>query len=127
MGRSVKNYALIFKEIIMFVNTEQIQIGTTNFIEQEIAKKAVGANKFFVYFAMPMVNKKVGQYIDNFSQNPLTKELFDENRNVNIDELYNMAKNAVSKSGQFVYYGIVFNETDIDKLYNYIKNTSSSY
>ena len=111
----------------MFVNTQQIQLGVTNFIENELAKKAVGANKFFVYFAMPMVNKKIGQYVESFSQNPLTKDFFDENRNVNIDELYNMAKNAISKSGQFVYYGIVFNETDIDKLYTYIKNTSSSY
>jgi hypothetical protein len=105
----------------MFVNTEQIQLGATNFIENEIAKKAVGANKFIIYFAMPILSKKISQYVNSFATNPLTNDLFDENHNVDIDTLYNMAKDAVRKSGQFVYMGIVFNESDIDKLYNYIK------
>jgi hypothetical protein len=105
----------------MYINTQQIQLGADKFIENEIAKKAVGVNKFAVYFAMPIINKKITQYIENFSSNPLTKEMFDENKNVDIDTVYNMAKNAIQKSGQFVYYGIVFNETDVDKLYNYMK------
>ena len=103
------------------VNTQQIQIGVSNFIENEIAKRAVGFNKFAVYFAMPIVNKQITQYIETFSKNALTKDMFDENMNVDIDAVYNMAKGAVRKSGQFVFYGIVFNETDIDKLYTYIK------
>ena len=105
----------------MFVNTQQVQIGVTNFIENEIAKKAVGFNKFAVYFAMPIINKKLTSYIESFSSNPLTKDLFDENNNVDIDAVYNMAKSAVQKSGQFVYFGIMFNENDIDKLYTYIR------
>jgi uncharacterized protein YcbK (DUF882 family) len=105
----------------MFVNTEQIQMGVTNFIENEIAKKAVGFNKFAVYFAMPVINKKITQYLNNFSTNELTKEMFDENKNLDLNAVYNMAKSAVQKSGQFVFYGIMFNENDIDKLYTYIK------
>ena len=45
----------------MFVNTQQVQVGIANFIENEIAKKAVGANNFIVYFALPIINKKVTQ------------------------------------------------------------------
>ena len=105
----------------MYINTQQIQLGADKFIENEIARKAVGVNKFAVYFAMPIINKKITQYIESFSSNPLTKEMFDENKNVDIDTVYNMAKSAIQKSGQFVYYGIVFNETDVDKLYNYMK------
>ena len=105
----------------MFVNTEQIQVGIMNFIENEIAQKAVGANKFMVYFAMPVVAKKVQNYIETFSQSDLTKDMFDENKNVDIDTVYNMAKTAVKKSGKFVLYNIVFDEVDIDKLYTYIK------
>ena len=105
----------------MFVNTQQIQMGATKFIENELAKKAVGVNKFAIYFAMPIINKKITQYVESFSSNPLTKDMFDTNNNLDIDTVYNMAKEAVRKSGQFVYFGIVFNETDIDKLYNYIK------
>ena len=105
----------------MFVNTEQIQIGVNNFIENEIAKKAVGFNKFAVYFAMPIVDKKITQYIDNFSKNEMTKEMFDENKNLDLNAVYNMAKSAVKKRGQFSFLGIIFNESDIDKLYTYIK------
>ena len=107
----------------MFVNTEQVHIGINNFIEHEIASKAVGVNKFMTYFAMPIINKKVTKYMNTFSEDDLTKDMFDDNKNVDIDVIYSMAKNAVKKSGQFVLYGVVFNETDIDKLYNYINHT----
>lgn len=108
----------------MFVNTEQIQLGVVNFIENEIAKKATGANKFFVYFAMPVVAKKIPSYVENFSTNQFTADMFDENKNVDLDKVYSMAKEAIKKSGQFVLYGIIFNENDIDKLYAYIKQTA---
>ena len=51
--------------------------------------------------------------------------MFDDNMNIDVDIVYNMAKEAVKKSGQFVMYGIVFNETDIDKLYSYIRQASN--
>ena len=105
----------------MFVNTEQIKIGVNNFIDNELGKKSSGFQKFAVYFAMPIINKKVDSYINSFSSNELTKEMFDENKNLDIDTVYNMAKSAVQKSGQFVYMGIMFNESDIDKLYTYIR------
>lgn len=104
----------------MFVSTEQLQIGVTNFIEAEIAKKATGTTKFLTYLAIPVVNKKVAYYMDSFFNSEFTKDMFDEERNIDIDLLYNMSKEAIRKSGQVVAYGIVFNETDIDKLYNYI-------
>lgn len=105
------------------VNIEQIQMGLNKYIEEEIAKKATGFNKFAVYFALPSINKKIPQLITNFKDNEMAKDFFDENGNINLDEIYNNAKIAISKSGQFSLYGIIFNETDVDKLYNYIKNT----
>lgn len=108
----------------MFVNIEQIQMGTMNFIENEIAKKSNGATKFFVYFSMPIISKKINNYVNSFSTNELTKEMFDENQKIDLDVVYNMAKEAIRKSGQFVLYGIIFNETDIDKLYTYIKGVN---
>lgn len=107
----------------MFVNTEQVQLGVARFIENEIAAKATGVNKFMTYFALPIVNKRINSYMHMYADNELTKDIFDVNHNVDLDVVYGMAKNAVQKSGQFTMYGIVFNETDIDKLYNYIRNT----
>jgi hypothetical protein len=108
----------------MYVNTEQIKIGINNFIDNELGKKSSGFQKFAVYFAMPIVDKKITQYLNTFSTNELTKEMFDENKNLDLDAVYNMAKSAVQKSGQFVFYGIMFNENDIDKLYTYIKGVN---
>ena len=106
----------------MFVNTEQIQRGVNSFIDNELGKKAVGVNKFAVYFLLPLINSKIAKMVNAYAQNELTREMFDENNNINLDTLYAMGKDAIRKSGQFVYSGIVFTETDIDKLYTYIKN-----
>lgn len=104
----------------MFVNTQQIQIGMTNFIEQEIASKAVGFQKFAIYFVLPKVNKVIENYMQQLKGSPIVGDMFNENGDINIDELYNMAKNAVKKSGQFAVYGIILNESDIDRIYTYI-------
>lgn len=104
----------------MFVNTERIQIGVTNYIEQEIASKAVGFQKFITYFALPKVNKVVANYMLQLKDNPILSDMFNENGDINADEVYNMAKQAVRKSGQFSVYGVILDETDIDKIYAYI-------
>jgi hypothetical protein len=104
----------------MFVNTQQVQIGATNFIEQEIASKAVGFQKFATYFVLPKVNKTIERYMHQLKSNPMVSDMFNENGDVNVDELYNMAKQAVRKSGQFAVYGVLLDESDIDKLYAYI-------
>jgi hypothetical protein len=104
----------------MFVNTQQVQIGVTNYIEQEIASKAVGFQKFAIFFVLPKINNVIAHYMLEFKNNPIVKDMFNENGDVNIDELYNMAKQAVRKSGQFAVYGVLLNESDIDKIYAYI-------
>jgi hypothetical protein len=40
---------------------------------------------------------------------------------VDIDALYSNAKSAMQKSGMVEMFGIIFNESDIDKLYAYIR------
>lgn len=109
----------------MFVSVEQLKLGTLNFVEQEIAVKAVGFQKFATYFAMPIIGKKVEEFAKAFFENPATKDFFDGNGNINLDEVYNHAKASVQKSGQFVVYGVLIGETDIDKLYNYIRRAQA--
>ena len=109
----------------MLVNVQQIQMGATNFIEKEIASKAVGFQKFATYFVLPKINKAIAEYIHRIKDNPMAKDFFAENGSVDLDEVYNLSKQAIQKSGQFTVYGVILGETDIDKMYEYIKNTSS--
>ena len=105
----------------MSVNIEQIQKGITLFVEKEIAPKATGIKKFGIYFMLPTIQKTVANYLTKVKE--LMPDLFDENGGIKLDEFYSQAKSAVQKSGQFEFMGIIFNETDIDKLYTYIKGT----
>ena len=107
----------------MFVNTNQIQIGIANFIENEIARKATGKRKFATYFILEVIDLIIAGYINDFKSNEFMKHLFNSNGDVDIDALYNMCKKAIQKSGSFEIYGVILNETDIDKIYSYIRNT----
>lgn len=106
----------------MIVNLEQIQIGVTNYVEKEIVPKATGIKKFGIYFMLPTIQKTIAGYMNKIDE--IMPDLFDDNKNLKLDEFYSQAKSAVKKSGQFEFMGIIFNETDIDKLYTYIKGTS---
>ena len=105
------------------VNLEQIQLGILGFVEKEIASKATGFKKFGIYFMMPTIKKSVADYLVKMKS--FMPDLFDENGNVDLDQFYNLAKDAIKKSGQFEFMGVIFNETDIDKLYSYIKSTGT--
>lgn len=104
----------------MVVSIQQIQNGVVNYMEQEIARQSVGLNKFGVYFMMPGIRKMVGQKLLEYNKSEFFTDLFDPNGNVVIDEVYNYAKEAIRKSGNVTIGNMIFNESDIDKLYQYI-------
>lgn len=110
----------------MNVSIRQFQTGIVNYIEQEIASKAVGIKKFMVYFVIPNLYDKIPELLNKLKDNDMFKDYFVDDNMINIDQLYNSAKIAIRKTGQIEYSGILFNETDIDKLYSYIKNTEVS-
>lgn len=107
----------------MNISIRQFQAGVVNYIEQEIASKAVGIKKFMVYFIIPNLHDKIPNLLNKLKDNDVFKDYFVDENTVNIDQIYNSAKTAIRKTGQIEYSGILFDETDIDKLYSYIKNT----
>lgn len=107
----------------MIVNMQQVQRGIINFIDNELGQKAIGINKFAIYFMLPQIPNKISNLYGTYKNNPMFKDFFIENGDVDLDKLYATTKEAIRKSGQVEYMGIIFNESDVDKLYNYIKNT----
>lgn len=98
-----------------------------SYIENEIAKKAVGVQKFATYFFTIAYADKATKMIADLQDNPMIKPLgvFDELGNIDLDVLYNTAKQAIQKSGQFTVAGIIFNESDVDRLYEYVKRAGA--
>lgn len=106
----------------MIATIEQIQNAIVKFIDLEIGAKATGFTKFSIYFMLPKISNTVKEMILQYKDNPLFKDYINAEGLIKVNELYNSAKTAISKSGQFTMYGLIFSESDIDKLYEYIKS-----
>ena len=111
----------------MKINVEQLQHAVTEYFNQEILAKAAGWKKFYTALIFNMYKTKFVNMFNTLSNTPIIKmaDIIDENGFIEIDALYNASKDAVQKSGQFEVMGIIFNETDIDKLYSYLKPTGT--
>ena len=110
----------------MLVNTDQIRIGVKKFIEHELAHKATGITKFMIYFVMPSLDKSVQEYVVKMQENEMFCEMFDENKNMYLDKVYDRAVFAVEKVGNKVFlekYGISLDRNDIEKMYSYIRES----
>lgn len=107
----------------MKINVDQLQRAIEIYFNQEVLSKAVGFKKFTTALMFNMYKPKLGNIINALAENSLVKmaDLFDEQRFINVDALYNYAKDAIQKSGQFETMGIIFTENDIDKLYSIIR------
>ena len=104
----------------MKINIEQLQRAVTEYFNQEILSKASGWKKFSTDFAFNLYKPKLIDLINTLAENPLIKitGVIDENHFIDIETLYTHAKNAIQRSGQFTLMGIIFTETDLDKLYS---------
>lgn len=102
----------------MVVTLQQVYNGVQNYADKEIACKAVGVNKFMAYFVIPSIPNKINELLNKY--NAFLTPYFDSNGNIKLDELYNALKQAMQRTIQFEYAGIIFKENDIDMLYRYV-------
>ena len=110
----------------MIVNTDQVRMGIKKYVECELAQKASGVTKFMIYFVMPSIDKKVNAYISSMQSNEMFEDMFDDNKCVYLDKVYDRAVFAVEKSGNKIYvdkYGIALDRNDIEKIYSYIRES----
>jgi hypothetical protein len=108
----------------MFVNKDQIKVGLKQYIENELAPKTTDSKlKFLLIFGMPILINDAMKEINKLTESESAKEIFlDANGNINIDELRANGIYAMGKcGGKVLFKDIWFDETDINKLYNYIR------
>ena len=109
----------------MSVTIEQVQAGIIKYIDTVMAPRADGITKFMIYFFVPSIPKMLEQKIADFKSMNVMPELFDADGNINLDEVYGRAKEAIKKSGKLFIPKINYfaDEQDLDMLYNIIKNS----
>ena len=107
----------------MTVSIDQARMGVKKYVETEIADKATGAVKFLIYFMIPAIDKGVVEYINKAKGSIFFQDVFCENGNIYIEEVYNRASFAMDKSGKVLIdkFNLALDKTDIEKLYKYIK------
>ena len=110
----------------MIVNTDQVRIGAKKYVENELAHKASGVTKFVIYFIMPSMDKKRMDFVGKMQENEMFDDMFDENKNIHLDKVYERALFAIDKSGNKLLldkYGIALDRSDIEKIYSYIRES----
>lgn len=99
---------------------KKIELGVISFIHNEIASKATGLMKFLIYSGTALGAGKIEKMVQQYE--PLLKSLDVVNdEGIDLDKLYNAAKVGIKETGSIVVSGIILDEKDLDKLYNYIK------
>lgn len=106
----------------MTVSVQQIQSGVSRYINEELAKKKTGPQKFLIHFLESLLTPSISQTIISLQSVPLLSQtIFDENGNVHLSALTDAARSALEKSGGRIQaLGFVFDQTDIDALIKYI-------
>ena len=107
----------------MVVSIDQVRVGVKKYVEMEIANKATGVVKFLVYFMLPSIDKGVVDYINKAKESAMFSEMFNENGNIMIDDVYDRAVFAMEKSGKVLLdkFSLTLDKTDVEKIYQYIK------
>ena len=103
----------------MTISIDKAQTAIMSYIENEIAKKATGVTKFATYFVVGRMQTKFPEIVHSLQGNPIVSAMgiFDDHGNVRVDEVYNAARMAMEKTGSVSVMGIIFNQADVDKLY----------
>ena len=111
----------------MKVNVGQIQRGLAEYIENEIVAKITDWRKWVFGTGASMLLMRSGDVFNTLKANPVVAMLgvIDENDMVDLDLVYQEVKKQAARGSITIYVPMMgpltLNETDVDKLYNYIK------
>lgn len=108
----------------MNVNMEQIHAGIIRFIDEELAPRANGLQKFMLYFAVPSLSNILNNKFEQLRVSGLFNDVLTEDGLIKLDEVYNRAAAAMQKSGKILIpqLGYLADADDLTRLYNIIKS-----
>lgn len=103
------------------MRVDDLEIGVLKYIDNELGSKATGATKFLIYTGSFLASGYIKNLVNKHYKLLTELTIINENNEIDVDKLYEAFKNGIQKCGKFHYMGIIFDETDVDKLFNYIK------
>lgn len=109
------------------VNLAQVQAGLNQYIAQEFLSKMTGWQKWVFGASAAMLNSNIANVFNQLKENGLVKMLgvIDQNDNIDLDKLYAAFKEQARQSSITFDLPVVgattLNESDVDKLYSFIK------
>ena len=105
----------------MTITVDQLKSGIKKFIENEIAYKATGLTKFLTFFMIPSIDKEVISMVNRLKESPIFVEFFTQEGNIQIDEVYSRALQAIDKAGKIVIdrFQLALDKSDLEKIYHY--------
>lgn len=98
------------------ISGQNLGLALGEYLEQELVPKANGLQKVILYMAIPVVTAQAQTILDKYKPALSILDSLTENDMVDLDKLYPRLKDAVHKSGKVTIMGIIFDETDVDKI-----------
>ena len=105
----------------MTVTVDQFKSGIKKFVENEVAYKATGLNKFLTFFMLPSLDKEINSMVLKAKEMSIFSEFFTPEGNIVLDELYNRSVQAIDKAGKLVIdkFQLALDRNDLEKIYHY--------
>lgn len=112
------------------VNFSQVQTGLTKYVDNEIMGKISGWRKWAMGTIVGIALSKSTEAFDQIKRNQFVKMMgiIDADDHIDLDLLYEEAKKQAKENGAITFDvpmigSLTLNETDVDKLYEYIRNS----
>lgn len=104
----------------MRVSQDQILNAVNRYFEEELMMKAPnGIEKFKIAFMFGVYKNKIPKMIADYTNILKDTEMFVDGQ-YEADKVLQYGKEAIKKSGKIAIGGFMFDENDLQKLYNYL-------
>lgn len=99
------------------ISGQNLGVAMGKYLEQELIPQSDGIRKVVLYMAIPVLGSQAQQMLEQYK--PAIKALgaMTEDGMIDLDVLYPRLKDAVHRAGKVPVMGVIFDETDVDKLH----------
>lgn len=103
------------------ISGQNLGVAMGKYLEQELIPQSDGIRKVVLYMAIPVLGSQAQQMLEQYK--PAIKALgaMTEDGMIDLDVLYPRLKDAVHRAGKVPVMGVIFDETDVDKLHSIAK------